>query len=350
MHKLELLVNGSNYAGWKTVRIKRSIEQLAGTFDLSVSERWPGQTVRMPIGVGDRCELKVDGTPIITGHIDEVSMSYNATSHEVTVRGRDAAGDLVDCSIVNVEKTEPGWKGSASDQKLEQIAQALCAPFGIKVSTATDTGERIKHFATEKGESVFEALTRMARSRGVFIISDGIGGILITRTGTRRVPNPLVRGENILAASREISIREWYKDYTVYGDSQGDGAKAGAESKGTAKDDTNPRDYRPRVMTADTQGDIGSFNTRAEWEAKIRRSKASRISVTVQGWKHQDGLWQPNTLVSLRDEWLRLAGEFLIVSVTFTMDLTGGTRTELELAQPEAFDLLAPPDKKKGAA
>ena len=43
-----LWVNGMIYGGWTAIRINRGIEQLAGSFTLSVTEKWPGQAESRP--------------------------------------------------------------------------------------------------------------------------------------------------------------------------------------------------------------------------------------------------------------------------------------------------------------
>ena len=44
----ELKIDGVYYGGWKTVRVTRAIEQMAGTFELEVTERWPHQLQASP--------------------------------------------------------------------------------------------------------------------------------------------------------------------------------------------------------------------------------------------------------------------------------------------------------------
>lgn len=97
---VRLEIAGTQYGGWKRIRIARSIEQISGAFDLSVSELWPGQDYERRILAGDACKVKVDGTTVITGYVDEVSIAHGSTKHEVSISGRDVTGDLVDCSAI----------------------------------------------------------------------------------------------------------------------------------------------------------------------------------------------------------------------------------------------------------
>ena len=82
-----------------------------------------------------------------------MTVNYDRGAHTIAVRGRDATGDLVDCSAAS----KPGeWK----DARLEEIASALCEPFGIRVTREVDTGAPFARFRIEEGESVFEAIER----------------------------------------------------------------------------------------------------------------------------------------------------------------------------------------------
>ena len=69
MSEVELRIDDRIYGGWKTVRVRRSIETIAGTFSLSVSEHWPGQQSLKAILPGQKCR----GETVITGYIDDVA-------------------------------------------------------------------------------------------------------------------------------------------------------------------------------------------------------------------------------------------------------------------------------------
>src|SRR6266705_19641 len=100
MHDVRLKVGGGDYGGWKSVRISRGIEQIASGFEVSVSEIWPGRDPArdlVKIKPGDACRLSIhadetdkEGTTVITGFVDEVRITHDATSHEIKIAGRDA--------------------------------------------------------------------------------------------------------------------------------------------------------------------------------------------------------------------------------------------------------------------
>lgn len=338
MHELHLKVNDKLYAGWESVRVDRGMDQISGMFELDVSELWPQQAEEVRIFAGDACELLIDGEAVISGYVDDVGIAHSAKQHRVSIVGRDKTGDLVDCSAIH----KPGqWK----QRRLEQIAADLCKPFSVQVVVAegVNTGDPFAQFALQEGESVFEAIERMARIRGVLLSTDGQGRLVITRTGQVKVATPLVLGQNIMQARGSISLRDRYSQYVVKGQAPGTDYFSGPAVSGlkaTASDPAVKR-YRPLVMVSESQGDGMSLRDRAQWEATVRAARATEISITAQGWAHANGLWAPNTLVRVQDRWMRLDDgvELLVRAVSFKLDEQGST-TELSLTRPDAFKLL----------
>lgn len=329
-----LTVNGRIYDGWTDVRIRRGIDQISGAFALTVSERRPSSTSARPIKRGDKCSVAVEGTTLITGYVDDVLVQYDSRQHSLQIIGRDATGDLVDCSAMNL----PGrWE----NRNLVQIAQALCKPFGIKVCAEVGTGDNFRAFALQPGETVFEAIERMCRLRGVLPVSNGLGALLITRAGSSKVPVRLVQGENILAAAGQLSWRQRHSFYVVKGQDSGFDQSTPEQNSGPKGEATDPgvTRYRPLMIVSENPANSAQLKERALWEASVRRGRSAVARITVQGWQHVKGLWQPNQLVGVTSEWLQLEGDLLIYAVTMIKD-GDGTRTDLEVCSPSAFELM----------
>lgn len=334
--QVTLAVAGGEFGGWTTVSVVRGIEQIAGRFELELTERWPGQETPRPIAVGEQCTVAVNGTVVITGYVDDVVPRIDADTNTLRVTGRDATGDLVDCSAA----LDPGeWTGAS----LDTIARDLLKPFGIPLTVATDIGGPWTHtFALQSpSETAFEALERAARMRGVLLVADGLGGLALTRAGTERVPLALEEGENVLAGEGFQSLRDRYSEYRVLGQAPGSDLAFGttvAEISATETDAGVPR-YRPLVILAEENASQADAAQRAVWEKNVRVGRAERVSLTVYGWTHPGGVWQPNTLVQVLVPALKARGEFLIAQVELSQTSHDGTLTRLSLARPAAFDV-----------
>ena len=363
---LTLKVGGKLYAGWKSVSVRLSIEQIAGTYELVVTERWPSQPTRWSIPPGEVCEILIGDDTVISGFVDSVAVSYDAASHDIRVTGRDRTGDLVDCSAPST---------AFSGLTFFEIAEKLTDPYGISVVDETEDGKKLsvkekkagkkgtqpKHkrvagklpkMATQNGESVFKTLEKLARCEGVLLVSDTEGGLLITRAGMGGDCDTVLEfGQNILKANFEHSHANLYSDITVKG--QAAAADAGkfdvvhAQPVGnvarvnTAKSGNSQIDrFRPLIIVAETQADSKRCQDRAQWEASNREAKARKISLTVQGWRQKGGdLWRINQMVKVKCPWMRVDEKWLIAGTAFRLD-DGGTLTELTLVNKDAFDLL----------
>lgn len=333
-----LEVDGRRYGGWKSIDISRGLEQCAGTFRLSVTDRWPQQNEPRGIKAGAACRVTIDGRAVITGYVDDVEVSWSATSHEYRVSGRDKTADLVDCCPPSLQ-----LKGA----DLPALARRWAGLFGIEVTVEAECNKAVPGFKTEEGETCFEMLERLARANAVMLTSDGDGRLVITRAGTRKAAAALQMGGNLLRFSLSSSMKDRFSEVTVKGQSAGSDTWDGpgnAQAKGTATDPNVPR-YRPLTVIAE-QEEFGSATTRARHEVAVRYGKGHQARALVNGWYAGTELWQPNCLADILDSSGQAMATWLIVNVSWHMD-DRGCLTELSLSPKEAYELL--PEMPKGA-
>ncbi len=341
-----LRVNGRNFAGWQGVAITRSIEQAASSFTLQATPRYPGEPNPIRIVPGDaKCAVFIGGEKVITGWIDSLAPTLDATAAKLTVAGRSLTCDVVDCSAEH----KPGrWHGV----KAEQIARELVKPFGIEVAVLCDTGAPIARHAVERAESVFECLDRLARMRGLLVTDDQFGRLVLTRTVYQRAETGIVEGGNLLGGSSKFDASAVFSKYTVHGQTAGNDEDFGdtvAQITGEAVDPGVKR-YRPLVIQAENHCNAATAKARAQWEAATRLGKSTEATVHVLGWRQVPGgpLWAPGLTVHVKSADLGLDGDFLITDVTFTLN-EQGTRTTLALALPDAYKTEPVKVKSRGA-
>jgi prophage tail gpP-like protein len=381
---VSLEVGGMKYDGWKSVRIKHSVEHLAGTFTLDVSDRWPDQTEAFAIEPGASCTVAIGDDVMITGYIDVVHVKATATEHTITVEGRDKTGDLVDCSAPPKE-----WL----DMAFEDIAAEVCGDYGIEIIVEASGGIVLPRKSTNTAETCHKLLDKMAKIQGVMMISDRMGGLKLTRAGLGgEAYDMLVLGENLKSIDYERSFANLYSDITVK--SQVNGAVAGGgggvdgnintkqmgavsrlsgagsgqtqtvvktnpntkvKSKATfsVKNEAIER-YRPLIIIAEDQATDDRCLQRAQWEAGTREAKSKKLIVQVQGWRQSNGaIWEINTLVYMRCPWVKEDQVMLISAIEFALDMAGGTVCNMTIYPPEAYDILPEipkPDKHSGKA
>lgn len=386
---VRLLVNGQEYGGWKSVRISAGIERQARDFDLEVTDRWPGQTtIPRRIQPGDSCQVFIGQDLVLTGYVDATPIKYDGKSVGVGVKGRSKTADLVDCcpvptgealgSIIkpwgdvidangkteNVIKPPSKTAAQWRQQKMEVIASALAAPYGVRVISETDTGKAIPEHQVQIGESVFESIDRMMRQRHVLSTDNERGDLVFIDVGSGgRCITAIELGVNVLEGSTDLDYKGVFSEYIVKGQRAGsDDAYASdvAEEEGEALDTSDTdvigetasasdsRAKRRRVLVIKQGGhsDDGTCKDRAEYERAHRAAKALETSYTVAGWRQSDGgLWKPNTVVRVRDGLIGFNTEMIIAEVAWVMD-SKGLRTEIRVGPQDGYVTKAAKLKK----
>lgn len=240
---VELTIGGQVHRGWKEARVEVGIDTVAHSFQLTLAERWPGEEKAWVIEAGSAAKVSIGGETLISGYIDVVEPGLSGDDHTIRVSGRAKAADLIDCSAV----AKPGsWKG----KKLEEIATELAKPFGITVTAEASTAPAFKAFALQPGETVFEAIARMAKMRGLLVISDADGNLHVVRPKPTGSAIRLEQGKNLKAIVGKHNVSDRFSEYLIKGQAAGDdgqNGKAVSQPKGEAKDPGVKR-YRPLII------------------------------------------------------------------------------------------------------
>jgi prophage tail gpP-like protein len=335
MPEIVLTVNGLNFAGWKTARVTRSLEAIAGGFELSVSDRWREGQEPWQIFPEDICALTLAGQRVISGYVDRQTPAYSAGEHSLSVAGRDKTAALVDCSALG-----PPWEYLSTPALT--ILQRLADPFGVTVvlQPGLTLGKLPEKVTVNPGDSVFSVMETICRKLGVLAVSDGNGGVLIMRPGSTRAMTALVEGENILSGSATFDATGRFARYVVLGQSQGTDDWFGSGTAGVRGEATDTGVLRgSRVLVVRAEGNVtpALATARAKWEAAVRAARGDTVTVSVQGWTQGDGaLWPLGALVEVRSPRLGVDGEMLITETVFEVS-DGGTTTQLTLRRPDAY-------------
>ena len=92
-----LKVGGQAFRGWTSVMIEKSMRQMVGAFGLATTDKFPGEARKWNIGLGDECIVEINEQKVITGHVEDIVIDYDADTHNIQFGGRDKTGDLRDC-------------------------------------------------------------------------------------------------------------------------------------------------------------------------------------------------------------------------------------------------------------
>jgi prophage tail gpP-like protein len=340
--EVTLKTDGKIYGGWKSIDIRRSIEFAANTFSLGITDRWAGQEVLRPIRMGSPCEVWIDEEKLVTGYVDDVAPRHSATERSIEVEGRSKIADLIDCAL------PPSTAAQFLNQDFGALARGLAKHFGIGVVDRVGAYKPAGIRNLDPGRRVFEALEEWSREEAVMLTTDANGNLVITRASSERVRTMLKLGENILSAQGRFSMKDRFSHYHVYAQRWANDDNFGGASahiSGRAED-LRVR-FRPTVIVAEEAESHEAVRKRAEWQRNVQYGRSMQATYTVTGWRHADGLWAPNKLVRIEDEWMGLNGVWWIIATArFLLD-EKGMRTELTVMPREAFDLVSLPPKDK---
>ncbi len=377
--RITLSVAGLVLSRWTSVRVPRNLRDIAGSF--MVQYRDAGREAlafdpdldpmpRSPTVLsGQACSVAIDGTTVLTGWIDKVEAQWEGQQLTCTISGRDKTGDLVDCAASPNGPVE--WR----NVNTLQIAQAICKPFGITARSDVPIDTQFPVFGVDADETALSAIEKAARQTALLVVSDGVGGLLLTRGGNTRAPAPLQRPGNIQGGGWQSDWSQRFSDYYVKGQTNRSVIRKGSvpamsivtvpqtgesfpvETTASATTtesvavtmtghaiDPEVTRYRPTVRTAKTQSGAATVQDQADWGLRVAKGQAETGHYRVLDWRAGSGnaLWLPNALTHLTDPYAMVDRDMLISGVTYCYD-QGGEYTQIEVAGRTAFDRIDEP-------
>lgn len=351
-HELGLVVGGRKFGGWLDVRVTRGLERAAGDFDIRASQRWPGLEAHFEIPEGAPCEIWIGGDRVLTGYIDAVETSRDASNASISIAGRSRTADLVDCS--------PDYElPELAGLDLAAVARKVAAPFGIQVD-ARASGPVFTVSSANHGETAWKVIERLARQCRLLVTDDGEGRLVLTRLAQDRATDQLVHpADGVLKFQTKRDSSKRFSEYRVKAQAggrwaQGINAANGSTGEALAHVEGSFRDqgvsrYRPKTILSESAAKKGGALERAEWEARRNIGQALRVLFTRVGWRQRDGtLWKPNLLVYCEVPAAKVRAELALAEVTYRKG-PQGTTCDLDLAPPEAFTPEPPEAAGDGA-
>lgn len=335
---VSLRIGSTEFTGWKSASVTRSIESLCGSFSVVIYPKEDDDLGKIPPNV--EVDIMLGKEQVLRGIVDSISSSLSDRGLEVTLSGRSRTADIVDCSAMNL----PGkWK----ETDLLSLSKSLLKPFGIKVVNELSSYTKFP-FKLQSGESPFEALNRANEFQGALMLTDPIGRFIITKPGTVSAQDSIRYGENVMSAEMSVDYSSRFSEYTVKGqkrvkDSSGWTSTREVNFQASATDPViSSQRYRPKLFMAEAQATETQAQNRANLEASVRAAKSMELRVVLDGWKQRDGsLWPLNSLVFVNLPHFQIEKrQLLITSVTYFKGFDDGATTELILRRKDAYDKL----------
>lgn len=350
-----LSINGVKYGGWQSVRVTRGVELMPSSFEVTLTERYPGQPKEMPIKPGDPVMVQIGSTIALTGWIDRIMPSIDPRGHNIMIVGRGRCGDLVDCTAFADNR-------QFLNHSVLDIATAVCKPFNIVVTERdpgtpavaneklTADGQVIPQYNVDLTTTAWTIIEQISRYASLLAYEDVNGDLVLAQVGTSAAASGFQQGVNVQSAASMASLDQRYS--TVWAIALAidstlqltPGAPASTSITGAniiaREPDTGVTRYRPLVIVSEQGfGAQDIIARRAKWEVARRYGRSQAVRIEVDSWRDGAGnLWTPNTLAPLDIPALHLGGmNWLITEVSFVVDLRRGKVAEITMMPKEAF-------------
>lgn len=316
---------GQTYSDWTSVEITAGAAQAARSFSLETTEPDGLGLVLKP---GTSVEIYAGGDLVLSGRVDDHDVSFDASSHRVSLAGRSHAADWIDGAADHPT-------GELRDVDVREIAAALDRA-GVG-SIATAKLKKIPVHRVDTGETVFESVERAARGQGLLLVGIADGSVEIARGARGRHAGALEEGRSILSASGKMTLKGRASEVKVRGQgATGSGGRA-LRIEAIARDREVPVP-RPKIIVLEGDADPARARERALWQVRRAAGASRTAEIVVAGWRDMSGrLWEPAFLIPVASPLLHLDQDMAIKSVSFRQSNDEGTRAVLSLVDPRAL-------------
>ena len=331
------IINGTaqniNFTSFSVTQI---VNALADYFEMSVGHEMlvqsnsppapPATTLNKDIAIGDTIKIYWANDLLLTGYIEQQSMSLDGQSRNIIFAGRSKAGDIVDSTFT---KSFEWVEGSA----LSDIIHDMLKDFDIAFHPDnSQTFHSTRKLNVDAGDNLYQRLESFGSAFGVFFSSMPDGNITAFKPETDRLPEFTARlGMNILSLhyARDETVK--YSPLIVAPEG---GLFANIEPA-IVKDTTLKR-YRPFYEQPNNDGITPA--TRANFMARSNQRKAMQISLAVP----EIVPLPPATIIHIDASEIGIKGDYAISTQKLVAD-DKGAHTEFECVHADALlDLHEP--------
>jgi len=347
---ISLEVNGVQYDNFLSASCEIRLDALSNTFSF---EAVAAEGTPLPFKGGEPCKVLVNSEIVLTGNIEVITVDYSASDHTIFIQGRDKTGDLLDSTLNPIEIRPQITLKQLIEKVLEQIDLDIEV---IDLVNPEPFNQAEDLVSVEAGDNAFSFIEDYARKRQVLLTSDADGNIVIDTNSGLSAPGAVqhiigASDNNILASSFSFDTTGRYNIYKFSSQLSIPAINAAGEisfssvvdQKGDATD-PNVRIGRQLVLVSELPNSNGQNQSRAKWEADIRRARGLVYAVTVHGYRvdntdDESDLWRTNRLYQVIDDYLGKQQRMLCNSVTYTLDLLSGEQTALGFVDEKTYTL-----------
>lgn len=211
--EFSIFVDGKLYGGFTGYTIKMSMDSLDvfsfeapwDDSDTSVHKAFAPFTYK-------ECAVYYNRRLLFLGRLLASAPSVTADSKTINLQGYPMCGTLNDCDIP-VSKYPPSYNGMT----LQQIAEDICEPFGIKVSFSEDSGAPIEKVEYSIGTKILDFLKKLAEQRNFVFTNDSEGNLFFWKVPEESTRVSFKEGElPFISCKVDFKQQEMYSHLTGF--------------------------------------------------------------------------------------------------------------------------------------
>lgn len=338
---ITLLIDGKAHANWSRYEVDSDLFIPADAWSLDLGL---GDDQQLPpLTEGTAIRLMLGSDVVLSGVLDTVVDSIGP-GHTISLRGRDGAGVLVDCSA-------PIF--TAKQATLAEVVASVVKPLGVRtvrIDAAKAQGQ--DKVSVEPGDTAWAALQNAAEAAGLWPWFEPDGTLVVGGPDYRApVVGTLTLGgsqANLTSLSVERNLARRMSQITVLGQAHGTGDSEGKHALKATVTDPTARGYRPRIVVDHEADTVGIAQTRGRKLLADSRLEAFTVEATVPGHRAPNGLpWAPGMRVHVVSSRHGLDQVLFCTARKFSGGAGQPSQTRLTLKEDGVWIPDAHPHKRK---
>ena len=335
--EVTLAIEGHAFHGFETFSFERSLDTVSSfSFEAPFEPGNADHRETFRPFTFKALEVAIGDEPVLTGTMVDVLPEYSPDRKAVSVSGYGKPG-VLECPLP-ASAFPLEFKGL----KLDSIARAIAAHFGIEVVFEADVGAKFDKAALEPGDAPQGFLIDLAKQRGLVFSDDAFGRLRFWKSVDAGSPVASLEGgwEPLVRVVPEFAPQSYFSEITAIA-----GARRGrGGSKFTVKNPWLTTSVRPHSFDVD---DTDPADAPTAAAAKLGRMFGEVAAYSIEElptWRDPSGkLWTPNTtiVVSCPGVMIYEPTEFVIRSVMLEASAERKIAT-LRLALPGCYSGKVP--------
>ncbi len=362
---IELVLNGKVYTNFTSISVTASLTDFIRTCTVSFTNE-NGEVY--PAKANYTCKVLFNRKPIFTGWIDPISVSYSATSHDITFSGRSYTADFQDSTVGSLAD-------SVASIKLENIIYKMLRGLGlfqinvIDATTGLDAFTANETIKNNPEETCFSVAEKYCKKRTCLIYSDANSNIILFRPEGDADAQELIEvklQDNVPYVENVSFSYDPQNRFHTYRFRNQENPTTREKRTGTTSlkrmtsiyktiIDPEVRPTRVKDVVFDSIHNPRYAKQRIAWQIAFDKASSFNYDVTVTGWTPlgKTNAWEVGTYVQIIDTIGGLDDTMLLGSITYNCDLSTGTTAQLNFKPPSAYvlepeeDVVVKKKKKK---